>query len=805
MKLALRGLRRSPVFTLTAVSALALGIAANTAIFTVVNTVILRPLPYRDSGSIVSLGRRGGLDASMPMFAWWQQNNPGLAHLTACLPGASANLDGGDRPELVEAVRVSREYFSLFGANPILGRTFSGPEDQPGGPRVLIVSYNLWQRRFAGDPSILGRTLKLGGAPYSVIGVLPRGFVAYPSAEVWIPLQADPNSTDQAHVLQVFARLPRGLSITQANARLAVIGKRYVQAHPNQVVGSDDQVDVSPLQEQLAGPIRPTLMILLGAVGMILLIACANVANLLLARATARRKEIAIRAALGAGRGRIVRQLLTESLVLALAGGALGLLVGSWGLRALLTIAPAGLPRLAEFSAAPALDPLVAAFTFLLSLATGLLFGSLPAVQVSRADLVSAMKSGGRTGAGLEQRRTRGLLVAAEIAIAVVLLCGAVLLLRSFAALHTVSLGFDTRSLLTMEVSLAGPGYTDSAVVDRLSRRFVERASQIPGVESAAFASSLPLWGKQDMLFSIPGHRPLPGYTFTGDVQWRIVSPGYFDVLRIPLIAGRFLREQEARRTVVISQSMARKYWPDANPIGQTIIIGPRLGPDYEAGPTEIVGIAGDIRERLDIDPSPVMYQTPPQVLDGAMALVNRLQPAAALVRVRPGVAPGTVSTAVQEALLSLDRLPASHVRSMDRAAFDSTARQNFNLLLLGMFAALALLLAAVGVYGMMSYSVQQRTHEIGIRTALGAARRDLLKLVLAQSVRVAGAGIAAGLAAAFGLNRLLASQLFGVKPSDPFTFAMVPVVLLAVALGASYIPALRATRIDPLVALREE
>ena len=796
LKHSLRMLRANPSFTITAVAALAVGIGANTAIFTVVNAVILRPLPFADSDRIVNIGRRGSgqSNASVPMFTYWEQNNPGFGDLAAYLPGASMNLNGGDKPQLVAAMRSSRNYFRLFEANPILGRTFTAEEDRPGGPRVLVMSYGLWQRRFGGDTSILRQTIGLGGAPYAVVGVLSPGFISYPAADVWMPLQADPNSTDQAHVLLVSARLPRGVSLAQANAQMAVIAKRYVQTQSRQL-GNDDQIQVSPMQEQLTGNIRPALLILLGAVGLVLLIACANVANLLLARATGRQRELAIRAALGATRGRIVRQLLTESLLLALAGGASGLLLGSWGVRALLHLTPGDLPRIQEIASIPALDPGVAAFTALLAVLTGMVFGLFPALQVST----------GRMGSGLTHNRARSVLVGAEVAIAVVLLCGAALLIRSFAAMHAVSLGFNPRNLLTMQVSLAGPGYAKSSAVERLARELVARVEGLPGVESAALASALPLWGAQDMLFSIPGRQPVQGRKFTGDVQWRIVSTHYFDVLRIPLLSGRLMRDQEPARTVVLSQTMARRYWPNANPIGQTIFIGPGLGPGYEAGITEIVGVVGDVRERLDMEPAPVMYQAPSQVLDDAMALVNRLQPAAILIRTRPGVAPISVSHAVQQALLAADRLPATEIRTMEQVSVDSTARQNFNLLLLGVFAAIALLLAAVGIYGVMSYSVEQRTHEIGIRCALGANRRDTLNLVLRQALQMTLAGIAAGVAASFGLTRLLNAQLFGVRPLDPLTFVAVPLILLAVALAAAYIPALRASRLDPLMALRHE
>ena len=620
-----------------------------------------------------------------------------------------------------------------------------------------------------------------------------------------MPLQADANSRDQAHVLMVSGRLPRATTLVEANSWMAVIGQRYVQMHPQQL-GNDDRLQVTPMQQQITGGIRPALLILLGAVGLVLMIACSNVANLLLARATGRQREIAVRAAIGAGRGRIVRQLLTESLLLALAGGALGVVLGSWGLRALLAFAPGDLPRIQEMASIPALDPWVAGFTILLAVVTGVLFGLFPAMWFSRTELASSLKeSSGRACTGLEHNRTRSVLVAAEVAIAVVLLCGAVLLIRSFAAMHNMSLGFDPHNLLTMQVSLAGPGYSKSSDVDRFAQQFVERAERIPGVESAAIANALPLWGRQDMVFDIPGRPPIEGYKFTGDVQWRFVSPHYFDVLRIPLVSGRFLHEQEPGRTVVISQAMAHKYWPNTDPVGQTIFIGPGLGPAFEEGVTEIVGVVGDVRERLDGGPWSVMYQAPAQIPDGAMVVVNELQPDAIMVRTRPGVAPMSVSRAVQQALLAGDKLPAMKVRTMDQVSLDSTARQNFNLLLLGLFAAMALLLAAVGIYGVMSYSVEQRRHEIGIRMALGAGRSDVLNLMVIQGFRMTLIGVGIGILGALALTRFLSGLLFGVKPTDPLTFLVVALILTAVALLACYIPARRATKVDPMAALRYE
>jgi predicted permease len=670
----------------------------------------------------------------------------------------------------------------------------------------MVLSYGLWQRRFGNDPAILSKTLTLGGAPYAIVGVLSPSFKPYPPADVWIPLQADPNSINYAGILTVSGRLSSGTTLAQANAQMAAIGKRYVESH-SQALKNYTEIRVNFMRQQITGDVRPALLILLGAVVLVLLIACPNIANLLLTRAAARHREMAIRAALGAARGRIVGQLLTESLVLAFAGGTLGLVLGSWGVHFLVAFVPGNLPRLQEMAAIPALDPQVAGFTFLLTAVTGVLFGLVPAFHLSRTELTIALnESGGRQGAGLKQGRTRNLLVAAEVAIAVVLLCGAVLLIRSFAAMHSASLGFDPNNLLTMEVSLAGPGYSKSSRVDRLVRQFVERAERIPGVESAALASALPLWGRMDMIFDIPGRTPPEGRPFLADVQWRFVSAHYFDVLRIPLLSGRLMHEQEPGRTVVINQSMARKFWPGANPIGQTIFIGPGLGPTYQVGVTEIVGVVGDMRERLDqVDPQPVMYQTYSQIPDADMALVNGYEAGAVLIRTLPGVATVSISQAIQQALLANDQLPATKVRTTPQLSLDSTARQNFNLLLLGMFAAIALLLAAVGIYGVTSCSVEQRTHEIGIRTALGANRRSILSLVLAQVLRLTLAGIAAGVVASFALTRLLSAQLFEVKPLDPLTFAAVPLILLGVALLAGCLPARRVSRLDPLVALRHD
>jgi putative ABC transport system permease protein len=670
------------------------------------------------------------------------------------------------------------------------------------------MSYGLWQRRFGGDPKILGRGIALGGAPYTLIGILSPHFKPYPRADAWIPLQADLNSTDQAHIVMVAGRLPRHTTLAEARSWMKVLGKRYVQAHPEQL-GDDDKLQVTPMQEQMTGDVRPDLLILLGAVALVLLIACANVANLLLVHTLGREREIAVRAAIGAGRGRIVRQLITESLLLAVAGGALGLALGSWGVRALLVVSPIDLPRferIQEMARVPALDPWVAGFTTLLSMMTGVVFGLFPALQLSRTDVVSSLKeSACQGGASLKQHRIRRVLIAAEIAITLVLLSGAVLLIRSIIALHQVQPGFDPQNLLTLRVALAGREYAKAAVMDRLAGQTEDRMARIPGVQSAAMASSLPFGPISDMIFDIPGRPPLAGRRFTGDELWCFVSLRYFETLRIPLRGGRLFREQEPAHTVIISEAMARKFWPKQNPVGQLIVIGAELGPELDQGPTEIVGVVGDVHDRLDTVPPATMYQLWSDIPEGGLRLISGLFPAS-IAGTKAGVAPMSISKAAQEALLAGDvQLPATKVATMEQVVRDSTAETNFNLLLLTIFATIALLFAAVGVYGVTSYTVEQRTHEIGIRMALGAERKDALKLVVGQGFKLVLAGVVAGIGGALALTHFLVSLLYGVKPSDPLTFVVVSLVLAGVTLLACYLPARRATKVDPMVALRYE
>ncbi|MBI3695028.1 MAG: ABC transporter permease [Acidobacteria bacterium] len=812
-----RVLWKSPSFTLIAVAALAFGVGANTAIFSVVNAVLLRPLPYPESDQLVFLERQyrqgTGNSASIPKFTVWKQYNRTIENMSAYdFAGPGLNLGSGDRPEQVKAVHVSLDYFRLFGATPMLGRTFLPEEDRPGGPRVAVLSNGLWKRRFGADPALAGKAVLLGGEPYTVVGILPHDFQPDPPAEIWLPLQADPASTNQGHYLRVAARLRRGATLEAANAELKLAGEQFRRLHPNWM-DQGESVVVLPMQQLVVGNVRPALLILAGAVSFVLLIACANVANLLLARAAGRQKEMAVRAAIGAGRGRLVRQLLTESILLAALGGLLGLLLGSWGVRVLLAFSPGDIPRIGDLAAAPAfalLDWRVLAFTGGIALLTGVLFGLMPALQLSRTDLSSTLKdAGGRSGSALRQSRTRGLLVVTETALALVLLIGATLMIRTFVGLRNVKPGFDPHNILTMQMSMAASRYSTTAQVEAFERQAVQRIESLPGVVAASPAVCLPVQNFGiDLPFTIEG-RPLAGNNrYHGDEYWRYVGPRYFDVFRIPLLRGRLFRENDnskAAPVVIINEALARKYWPGEDPLGKRIQIGKGLGPQFEEPHRQIVGVVGDVREGgLKGQPDPVMYIPAAQVTDGLTRFAAQVIPLAWAVRTSSD--PLSLSSAIQREFLAVDgQLPVANIGTMEQLIRTSTARENFNMLLLTIFAAIALLLAAIGIYGLMSYAVEQRAHEIGVRMALCAGRGDVLRMFVLQGARLALIGVGIGLAAAYGLTRLLARLLFGVRATDPWTFAGVAGVLAVVALGATYLPARRATQVDPVIALRYE
>ena len=807
----LRSFLGSPSFTITAVAALALGIGANTAIFSLVNAVLLKPIPFPAPERLVMLmnasPQGSGSAASPAKFEHWREQSSVLEQVSAFRTGI-VNYTGGDQPEQLRSAQVSGDYFRCLGAPIVLGRMFTAQEDLPKGPRVALISHNLWTRHFNSDPKIAGRTISLSGDPYVVIGVVGESFHVEefgPAPDVWVPFQLDPNSTDQGHYFQAAARLKPGVTLEQAKARLQVSAQDFRRKFPN--FDKNASFSVEPFQEAFVRNVRQSLRVLIGAVGFVLLIACANVANLLLVRATARKREIAIRAAIGAGRGRIIRQLLTESVLLSLAGGALGLLLGVAGIRALLAVNTAGLPRIGRDGSLVAVDWRVLGFAFLVALGTGLLFGLIPALQGSRADLSSNLKeSSGRSGTGFRQNKARSLLVVTEVSLALVLLVGSALLIRTTAALAAVNPGFDPHNVLTMRMSLTGPRFLTAMGVEQMVRDSLERIRALPGVESASSTCCVPLQGGYGLPFVIAG-RPLQGPSHGGG-GWVTVSPGFFEVFKIAVKRGRTFNDRDDAAgppVVIINESMAKQYWKTGDPLSDRLIIGRGIMREFAGEPArQIIGVVADARDNgLNNDPGPKMYIPQGQVPDAANALNVRLTPMAWVVRTR--VEPHTLGAAIQEQLRQATGLPVSDVKSMEEVVSLSTSRQRFNMLLMTIFGCSALLLAAIGIYGLMAYSVEQRTQEIGIRLALGAGLGQVRNMVVFQGMRLALIGVVIGVAASTGLTRLIATFLFGVKPLDTMVFTAAPILLSAVALAAVWLPARRASRIDPLAALRCE
>lgn len=813
-----RAFLKTPGFTLTALAALALGIGANTAVFSVVNTVLLRPVPFPNPDRLVifmnTSPQGSGSNASPAKFDLWRRQTGAFQDVSAFRANV-ANLTGVDEPEQIPVGQVSADFFTLFGAPIARGRTFSADEDLPNGGHVAVVSYGFWQRRFGGRDDVIGQTLSLDNQPHVIIGVVGAGFRAdglntYSSAapDVWVPFQLDPNSATQGHYFIAGGKLRPGVSIEQAKAQIQLVAGEFRRTYPD-ALGKQAGFDVQRLRDVQVAGVRSSLLILLGAVSLVLLIACANLASLLLVRASVRAREIAIRAAIGAGRARIVRQLLTESLVLALAGGACGLVLGLVGIRALLAFNPGNIPRIGASGANVTLDWRLALFTLAISTATGLIFGLAPALQASRANLNLALKeAGGRSGTGFRQNKARAILVVGEVALALVLVVGAALLIRTFVALRTVDPGFDVHHVLVMRMSLSGPRFAQTAGVAQLIRDGVERMRAVPGVETAAATCCVPLAGGYGLPFVIAG-RPLTDGPFHGGGSWYTISPDYFSAFKIPILRGRAFTERDAAGTsgvVIINQAMAQQYWMDRDPIGERITVGGRLvGPEFEEPPRQIVGIVGDVRDGgLNRNPGPSMYVPFAQVSDALNALNVGITPLTWVARTR--TEPYSVNVPIQKELRQASSgLALARVQSMEEVVAQATSRSQFNMLLLAVFGGAALALAAIGVYGLMAYAVQQRTQEIGIRRALGADSSQVRNLVVFQGMRLSLIGVAVGLLSAFGVSRILASLLFGVTASDPVVFASVAAILLAVALAAVWVPARRAGRVDPLLALRRD
>jgi len=788
---------KQPGFTAVAIIALALGIGANTAIFTVVNTVLLRPLPYDHPDQLVWLWdtqpQLATAPTSLPDFLDWKDQNQSFEHIAAYISG-NMFFDAGEGVLDTPVGLVTPDMFSLFHVSPVIGRTFTDEETQPGRFRVAVLSHAMWKNRFGSDPNVVGQTIQLSGAVYSIIGVMPAGFSFPNNSELWRPLPIDPKKLDRGpHYLRVVGRLKPEATIAQAQAEMSAIAERLAQQYPEKIAGHGVKLEL--LSNVVIGDIRPALFVLLGAVSFVLLIACANVANLLLARAGARQREIAVRTALGASRFRIVRQLLTESIVLSFVGGAAGLLLAVWGVDSLVSMSPDTIPRAREI----AIDPRVAGFTLLISLATGVLFGLAPALQVSKPDLTDALKESGRSTAGVHRNRLRSLLVISEVALSLVLLVGAGLMIRSFARLSNVEPGFNPVRVLTMGVTLLPNKYPEDQRVGAFYSQLLERAAAAPGVESAGAISDLPLSGSNTSdSFTIEG-RPAVAKEDQPSTEYRVVTPGYFESMGIPLLAGRDFAVSDTKQSpnvTVINEAFARRHFAQEDPVGHRLKLQ-----GQERDPLLIVGVVGNVRDfGLDEQPTPEAYV--PFLQDPLSETYKRSMTIVA----RTKSDPGAVAESLRTELTSLDKsLPVYALKPMTEYLRDSLSRRRFNMVLLSVFGGVALLLAAVGIYGVISYGVTQRIHEIGIRMAVGAQDRDILKLVIGQALGLTLTGVAAGLAAALALTRLMESLLFEVSATDPLTFAAISVVLTVVALAACFVPARRATKVDPMIALRYE
>jgi putative ABC transport system permease protein len=814
LKHSLRMFVQNRGFTFTAIAALTLGIGANTAVFSVVNAVLLKPVPFPEPDRLVIFLNTApqapnGFPACSPAkFQHYREQTTVVQDVSAFRSGL-VNYTGGTFPEQLRSGQASADFFRLFGATPTLGRTFSADDDRVGGGKVVVLSSQLWQRRFDSDPQVVGRTMSLGGEPHTIIGVLGSfdfdDFEETP--DVWTPFQLDPNTNDQGHYFRAAGRLKDGVTLEQAKARLQLSAEDFRRKFPNGIQ-KDAGFTVQRAREALVNNVRPTLLVLIGAVSFVLLIACANVANLLLVRATGRQREIAIRAAIGAGRWRIVRQLLTESVLLSLVGGIFGLLVGVLGIRALLAVNTAGLPRIGRDGVLVGVDWRVLAFTLLISVATGVIFGLFPALQSSRTDLsVTLKESSGRSGTGFRQNKARSILVVVEVALALVLLIGSALLIRTAIALRSVDPGFDTSNVLTMRMAMTDPRFMKSDNVALMVKDGVRRIKALPGVVEATAACCVPLEGGYGLPFVIVG-RPLTDGPFHGGGGWVTISPGYFESFKIPIRRGRAFTERDDSRApgvVIINESMAKRYWAQGDPLSDRLTIGRGVMREFKDEPErQIIGVVADVRDGgLNNDPGPKMYIPQAQLPDAANALNIRLTPMAWIVRTQ--VPPMSVSAAVQEQLRQASGLPVSDVRAMDEVVMRSISRDRFNMWLMTVFGSCALLLAAIGIYGLMAYSVEQRTQEIGIRLALGAEAGQVRRMVVLQGMTLAVVGLALGITGAFFLTQLLRQFLFRVEARDPLVFVGIPMLLGAVALLAVWIPAMRASRVDPIQALRYE
>jgi putative ABC transport system permease protein len=795
----LRRLAQSPKFSLLAIFVLACGIGPNTAIFSIVSAVLLKPLPVRDSERLVMIWesylQKGFrmLPASGPNYLDWKEQNRVFEDLAAgfMLPEYGFNITAGGEPERVQAVRLTANYLPLAGLRPVLGRTFSPDEDRPGGRHVVLISHGLWMRRFGSDSQIIGRALALDGISHTIIGVTPPEISALGTFDLVLPLALGPEEKRFNHFIGVMGRLKPGASLQQAQVEMNTIAQRLGRQYPDTNEGWG--ITVTPMTDLVSGMIGPVLLILLGAVGFLLLIACANMASLLLARAATRRRDIAVCMALGAGRGRIVSEFMLESILLALAGGAVGLLFAGWTVGALRAIVPDFIPRLKQMN----IDYRVLGFTFVVSIITGVLFGLVPALKSSGTELGEALKEGGRTP-GSAGQRTRAALLVGEVALAVILTVGAGLLARSFIRLMGVDPGFRPARLLTMTLNLPASKYSDDAKCEAFYKDLLPKIEALPGAKSAAAINVLPMRGMLLSMrtfvwpFNIEGQLTRRGEEAVAD--FRVVTAGFFETMSIPIRSGRLpnmFDTRDSKPVVLINEALARRHFHGQDPLGRRINLGvndPKM--------REIVGVIGDVRlNGLGTEAEPALYVPYSQYTWKTMSLV-----------VRTGVDPAALTSAIRRAVFEVDpEQPVSNIKTMDDVVSDSLLPQWLSMYLIGSFAGLALLLATVGIYGLTAYTVAQRTHEFGLRMALGARRSDVMRMVLFRGLLLGAAGVAIGLPLAFAVSGVLRGLLYGISPSDPVVFVAVPLVLVLATTGASLVPARRATKVDPIAALHYE
>jgi len=803
LRYGLRVLAKSPAFTLVSILTLALGIGANTAIFTVVYGVLLRPLPFPEPDRIVELAesykqQTDEMDVTAPQLTRLQQYGDLFEHI-AGYTSVGYNLAAGTGAEHLRGLPVSASYFSVLGIKPLLGRDFIPDDDRGDGQHVVIISYSLWARRFGADLSQIGQKILLNGEPFTLIAVMPRGFSPIAAAtdlpnsgaaDVWTPLALVAKTAGSGENIGVLARLKPGVTAAQLQAQMNIVTQDFRREYPGEV-GKELVISFLPYQRMIGAEVRPYLLVLLGAIGFVLLIACANVANLFLARGGLRGREIAVRIAMGASRWRLFQQLLTESMLIALAGGAAGLLVAYLGLGSLLAVAPADLPRASDVH----LDGWVFAFTFLVSLLTGVLFGLAPALEASRTGINEALKEGaGRASAARGRALLRKLLIVGEFAISLVLLTGAGLMIATFSKLLRSDPGFNPHSMLSVQFWLIGSKYDSSARIQAFNRALVQRLEAIPGVASAAVvAAGLPLERGGNNGVRLPNSSE--GY----NVDYREISPGFFGTMGIPLFEGRLFSEADsetANKVVIVNQAFVRELFAGRNPLGERILISRE--------PFEIVGVVGDVKSYLDKPARRTTFIPAAQASYDVSRVFEGWFPRSVVVRA--SVDPLSLSRAVRDAVAAVDpAVPIGSMRSMDQVLSHSLALRNFMMFLLSLFAALALILATVGIYGVISYAVSQRTREIGVRMALGARPADVLRLILGEGLKLVLAGAALGIVFALVATRFITTMIYGVSATDPLIFLSVITLLVAVSLAACYVPARRAMRVDPIIALRYE